>query len=176
MSALMPKQSIDRRLIRAAMKIGHTAQDLSDAVNGQLSPAQALDRTSELLTGATIWDEVQERRLLLIRMGAWLDELQATHGKNLKAAGAINRAFKLVSDQLERSKINITDVNVRLAEAHASYFVTGILRGYEEMVRRFHQETGEILEAEVLEDISSAGATLAQEYIESVTSKQIEDS
>ena len=83
MSALMPKQSIDRRLIRAAMKIGHTAQDLSNAVNGQLSPAQALDRTSELLTGATIWDEVQERRLLLIRMGAWLDELQATHGKNL---------------------------------------------------------------------------------------------
>ena len=169
MSALMPKQSIDRRLIKAAMKIGHTAQDLSDAVNGQLSPAQALDRTSELLTGATIWDEVQERRLLLIRMGAWLDELQATHGKNLKAAGAINRAFKLVSDQLERSRLNVEDIDMRLAEKHSEMFVTGYLRAMQEVINRFQGETGEILEAEVVQEIAEAGAEVAQDYMDTVT-------
>ena len=171
MSALMPKQSIDRRLIKAAMKIGHTAQDLSDAVNGQLSPAQALDRTSELLTGATIWDEVQERRLLLIRMGAWLDELQATHGKNLKAAGAINRAFKLVSDQLERSHVNLEDISTKLADSHAEYFVTAVMKAAEVIVARAQEESGEIIDAEIVQEITAGGVEKAQEYLETVTIK-----
>lgn len=175
MSALLPKQSIDRRLILAATKIGHTAQDLSDAVNNELSPAQALARVHELLNAISIHDEVDERRLLLIRMGQWLDDLQTTHGKNLKAAGAINRAFKLVSDQLERSKINIQDVSTRLGEAHAEMFVTAVLKCAEEIIRRTQDESGEILEAEVVQEITSAGASVAQEYLETVTSKPAED-
>ena len=171
MSALMPKRSIDHRLIKAAMKMGHTAQDLSDAVNGQLTPAQALNRTSELLTNATIWDEEQERRLFLLRVSAWLDELQEAHGKNLKAAPSINRAFKLVSDQLERSRVNIDDVSTKLASHHAEYFVTAVMKAAEVIVARAQEESGEIIDAEIVQEITAGGVEKAQEYLETVTIK-----
>lgn len=175
MSALLPKQSIDRRLILAATKIGHTAQDLSDAVNNELSPAQALARVHELLKSMSIYDENDERKLLYIRMGKWLDDLQETHGKNLKAAGAINRAFKLLSDQLNRSQANLDDISLRLGEKHAEYFVKGYLKGFEEVIRRVQDESGEILDAEVVHEITSAGASAAQEYVETVTSRPVDE-
>lgn len=175
MSALLPKQSIDRRLILAATKIGHTAQDLSDAVNNELSPAQALARVHELLKSMSIYDENDERKLLYIRMGKWLDDLQETHGKNLKAAGAINRAFKLLSDQLERSRVNVDEISLRLAEKHAEYFVTGYRKALDEVLSRIQDESGEILEAEVVQEITSAGALVGMEYVETVTSKPADE-
>ena len=175
MSALLPKQSIDRRLILAATKIGHTAQDLSDAVNNELSPAQALARVHELLKSMSIYDENDERKLLYIRMGKWLDDLQETHGKNLKAAGAINRAFKLLSDQLNRSQANLDDISTKLGETHAQMFVTAVMRGVEEVVRRMQEESGEILEAEVVQELTMAGADEARKYVATVTSRPAED-
>lgn len=175
MSALLPKQSVDRRLILAATKIGHTGQDLSDAVNGQMSPAQAVARVHELLNASTIYDEVQERKLLLIRMGKWLDDLQERHGKNLKAAGAINGAFKMVSTQLERSKINIADVSSKLSADHAEFFVTALIKASDLIIERIQNQTGEILDAEFIGELTQAGAEEARGYMKTVTARPADD-
>jgi hypothetical protein len=72
---------------------------------------------------------------------------------------------------LERSHLNLENVSTRLAESHAEYFISGFLRGFEEMLLRVQAETGEILEAEVVQEITSAGARVAQEYLETVTTR-----
>ena len=175
MSALLPKQSVDRRLILAATKIGHTGQDLSDAVNGQMSPAQAVARVHELLNASTIYDEVQERRLLYIRMGKWLDDLQEKHGGNIKAAGAINKAFKLVSDQLERSQVNVQDISSKLSADHAQFFVTALIKASDIIIDRIQKQTGEVLEAEFIGELTQAGAEEAQAYMKTVTARPADD-
>lgn len=170
---ILPAKSIDRRLLRAASGFNVTAQDLSDAVNGQLTPAQALDRANTLLEEVTIFDEVKERRLLLIQMAehmAWMREQR----DNPKSWSSIPRIMKLVSDQIERANINIDDVSTKLAEDHARMYVEGFTRGHEYALREFAERHDIVVDEDEIMELTEAGAMRGEEYLDKVTVKHVE--
>lgn len=167
--SILPQSSMDRRLLKAASRYA-TAQELSDAVLNRLSPAQALERVTHLLDSKTIYDEVRERRLLLVQMAEWVDWLKEQRD-NPKAWGAINRGMKLLSDQVERANINVDDVSTKLAEEHARYFAEGFSRGFEAIIKLISEKNDVIIEDDEVLELMEAGAEESQEYIERVTSK-----
>lgn len=170
---IIPAKAIDRRLIAAATKIGHTPRDLSDAVAGQLSPVEAQDRVFEILDSITRYDEVQERRLFLLKAGKWLDDMMEGHGDDPRVFNSINRAMKLVSDQIERTNIDIDDVSTRLAVAHAEVFVRGILIGVNTALDALREREEIAIEAEVIEEITKEAVTAANDYVDTVTERPL---
>lgn len=158
---------MDRRLLRAAAKFA-SANELSEAVLGKLTPAQAQVRVDELLDSKGIYDEIKQRKLLLIQMAEHLDWIKENRD-NPKTWANISRMFKVVSDQIERTNINIEDVSTKLAEDHARMFVEAITLGFDKILKVMADEQGEILEAEVIQELSEVGVNAAAEYIEKVT-------
>lgn len=170
--SILPASAIDRRLIRAAAKYS-SPQELSEAVLGQLTPAQAQDRVLEILESKTILDEIQERRLLLVKMAEYLDYLEGQKG-NEKAWSSIARMFKVVSDQIERSNVSLTDVSTKLAADQARMFVDGFVMGFDVVLKRLRKEHElEIDEDDVIE-LMQVGASASQEYIDKVTVSAVE--
>ncbi len=114
---------------------------MSEAVLGRLTPAQCAERVNHLITSKTTLDEVQERRLLLIQMAEHLDWMKEQRS-NPKSWGALNRAYKLLSDQIERTNINVGDINTKLASRYAEYFVNGFTIGFEKGSRPWPSRPG----------------------------------
>lgn len=139
-----------------------------------LTPAQAVDRVNEILESKTVLDEVKERRMILVRMSEHLDWLE-THRENDKAWGAIAKMYKLVSDQVERANLSLTDVSTKLASDQAGFFVQGFVVGFEMILKRL-KEAGEIeIDEEEIVQLMKAGTKASEEYIESVTQREAID-
>lgn len=170
--SILPQSSVDRRLIRAGAKYA-SAQELSDATLGMLTPAQAQDRLLELLESKTILDEVKERRLLLIQMAEHLDWMK-TQRDNPKSWTAIARMYKVLSDQIERSTINLSDVTGKLASEHAMYYVDALTIGFEKIVRAIAERDDIILEEEEVLELTQVGASASREYLDRVTVKSLD--
>lgn len=172
-NSLLPASAIDRRLIRGAAKY-MTPKELSDSVMNQLTPAQCRDRVVELLDSKTMLDEVQERRMLLIQMSEHLAWLSDQRG-NEKSWGAIAKQYKLVSDQIERANISLTDVSTKLASDQAGFFVEGYVVGFDAILKAITDEEGVELEPERVIELVEIGTKASQNYIEGVTlQKEIE--
>ena len=140
---------------------------------GKLTPAQCVDRVKTLLESKTVFDEVQERRLLLVQMSEHLDWMK-TQRDNPKAWSSIARMYKVVSDQVERANINLTDVSTKLASDHAQYMVEGFMVGLERILKELREERQvEVPDEEVIE-LMQVGIGASQEYIERVTAKEID--
>jgi hypothetical protein len=167
---IIARSAIDRRLLKAAAKFGSPEQ-LSDAVNGQLTPAQAIDRVKTLLASQDVYSEVEQRRLLLIQMAEFMDYMQeqAQDANNDKAWAALNRTFKLVSDQIERTNINIDDVSTKLGKAHAQYYVQGYMEGFNAILAELRERNMLVLEGEEVKELSRIGLEQGMTYVESVT-------
>lgn len=167
MSGILPASSIDRRLLKAKARYA-TAQELSDAVLGQLSPAQALQRVNELLDEKSIPDEIRERRLLLVQMAEWSDWLREQKD-NPKSWAAINRSLALLSNQIERSNINLEDVSTKLSADHARFFMDGFSLGFNKVLDLIKERLSvDIDEAEVIEMLE-VGTRASADYLERVT-------
>lgn len=166
-NSILPASAVDRRLIRGAAKY-LSANELSESVLGQLTPAQCQDRVIELLDSKTILNEVQERRMLLVRMSEHLDWIQGQRD-NPKAWGAIAKQFKLVSDQIERANVTLTDVSSKLGAEQASFFVQGYVVGFDAILKRLEDQLA-IPEEEIIE-LMQVGTKASEEYVETVTQK-----
>lgn len=159
--------------MKAARTLDKTPRELSEATLGQLSPEEALDRLHWLLDNVTILDEIQERRLIAIDMAehlAWLKE----NRENPKMVASIPRMYTILSNQLDKTRINIDDVSTKLAEAHATYYTEGFLLGFNkvlEMLRERDIIEGELDDSEILELVQS-GIGESSEYLKKVTSKE----
>lgn len=171
-NSILPASSIDRRLIRAAAKYA-TPQELSDAVLNKLTPAEAQDRVLELLESKTILDEVKERRLLLIQMAEMLDWFREQKD-NPKAWAAIPKMFKLLSDQIERSQINVNDISGKLASDHAMYFIDALMIGFEKITRAIAEANDIIIPEEDIMDLVQVGSAASKEYLDRVTVKELD--
>lgn len=169
--SILPASSIDRRLLRAAARYA-TAQELSEAVLGKLSPAQAQERVLQILESKTALDEVQERRLLLIKMAEHLDWMEQQRD-NEKSWNAIAKMYKLVSDQIERSNVNLTDISSKLGHDHAQYFIDGFMVGFERMLRVLRDEHSIKLDEEIVLEVMKSGVEESREYVDRVTQKEI---
>lgn len=170
--SILPSSSIDRRLIRAAAKYA-TPEEMSEAVMGKLTPAQCVDRVKTILESKTVFDEVQERRLLLVKMSEHLDWMHSQR-ENEKSWGAIARMYKVVSDQIERANINLTDVSTKLAADHAQYMVEGFMVGLERILKELREEREIVVDDEDVIELMQVGVNASQEYIERVTMKEID--
>lgn len=170
--SLLPQTSLDRRLLRSAAKY-ETPEQMSERVLGQLTPAQCIDRVKTLLASRTILDEVEERRILLISMAEHLDWLRDQR-ENPKSWNAIGRSYKLLSDQIERTNINVNDVSTRLASSHAEYFVNGFMIGFERALRVIAEASDSAIDAEIVDAAIKDGIMASKEYVDSVTTKSIE--
>lgn len=168
---ILPAASIDRRLVRAAAAFDKTPEQLSEAVLGQLTPAQAEERLHHILRSITILDEVEQRRILLIQMTEHLEWLKKNRD-NPKSWGAINRTFKLVSDQIERTNINVEDISTKLGVEQARMFVDGFMLGFERTLKVLAERHDEIvIEEEEVMELTQVGVKASQEYIEKVTAR-----
>lgn len=170
-NTILPASAVDRRLIRAKAKYA-TPQELSEATMGMLTPAQAEARVQEILDSKTTLTEIQERRLLLVQMAEHLDWI-SDQKHDPKSWGAIAKMFKLVSDQIERSNVSLTDVSTKLAAEQAGYFVQGFVVGFDMILKRLGDRL-EIEEEEVVE-LMQAATKASQEYVETVTVKEIDE-
>lgn len=166
-NSILPASAVDRRLMRGAAQY-LSPQELSDSILGQLTPAQCIDRVNHLLESKTSFDEVKERRLMLIRMSDHLDWLEKQRD-NPKAWGAIAKQYKLVSDQIERSNITLTDVSSKLGTDQAAFFVQGFVLGFEAILDKLADRVA-IEEEEVIE-LMEVGAKASEAYVDSVTQK-----
>lgn len=167
-NSILPASAVDRRLIRGAAKY-MTPQELSDSILNQMTPAQCVDRVNHLLESKTSFDEVKERRLMLMRMSEHLDWLMEQHKDNDKAWGAIAKQFKLVSDQVERSNITLTDVSSKLGMDQAEYFVQGFVVGFEALLKKLGDRIA--IEEEEIIELMQVGTRASEEYVDSVTQK-----
>lgn len=171
-NSILPASAIDRRLLRSASKY-ETPQQMSEAVMGKLSPAQCVDRVHELLEQKTMLDEVKERRMLLYQMTEHLDWMKSQRG-NEKAWSSIVAMFKVVSDQIERSNINLTDVSSKLGSDHARYFIDGYMVGFERMIRILAERQNIEIPEEIVLEVLDETVRESKEYIDRVTLKEIE--
>lgn len=161
--------AVDRRLLKAAAKFA-SPEELSEAVNGQLSPAQAIDRVKVLLSSSDVYSEVEQRRLLLLQMADFVAYLkEQAHSDNPQAWAALNRGFKLLSDQLERSNINIDDISTKLGKAHARFYMEGFMQGFTEIINVLNEKNIIELDAEEMKQLAHTGVERGMDYIESVT-------
>lgn len=170
--SILPASSIDRRLLRSAAKY-ETPQQMSEAVLGKLSPAQCLERVNQLLEQKTTLDEVKERRILLVRMAEHLDWMEQQRD-NEKSWGAIAKMYDLVSRQIEKSNVNLTDVSSKLGADHAQMFIDGFMVGFERMLRILRDERGIDLDEEIILEVMDSGMRESKDYVDRVTLKEIE--
>lgn len=173
---IIARSAIDRRLLKAAAKFASPEQ-LSEAVNGQLTPAQAIDRVKVLLASQDVYSEVEQRRLLLLQMAEFMDYMQeqAQDANNPQAWAALNRTFKLVSDQIERTNINIDDVSTKLGRAHAQYYVEGYVTGFNAILDALREREMLVLDGEEVKELSKIGLEHGITYIERVTVEEDEE-
>lgn len=169
---IMPAKAKDRQLLRVASTLTATSQDLSDAVNNEMSPAQALERVKFLLNSIDIWDEIEERRLLLVAQRNWLAHLEE-HKNNEKAWGPINKAYEMVAKQSEKTRVATSDISTHLAKAQAEYYVEGFTRGVETALREFAKRNDIDIEDQEVMELVQVGIEPSTEYLDKVTGKKI---
>ena len=170
--SLLPQTSLDRRLLRSAAKY-ESPEQMSERVLGQLTPAQCIDRVKTLLESRTVLDEVEERRLLLISMAEHLDWLRDQR-ENPKSWNAIGRAYKLLSDQIERANINVNDISTKLAEDHARMFVEGISVGFGVLLKALAERDIIDIPAEDQPELLALAAAESSRYLETQTQKVVD--
>lgn len=166
--SILPPKALDRRLVRAAVGFNVTPQDLSEAVLGQLSPAEAEDRLHRLLNEVTILDEVEQRRLLLIDMAdhlAWMK----TKRDDPKMITALNQAFSMVSKQLDKANVNVADISTKLATDHAQYMVDAFMSGFSQILRVIESRGDIVIDEDDVKELIQIGVKSSQEQIAKVT-------
>lgn len=123
-NSILPASSLDRRLISSAAK-HHTPEQMSEAVLGKLTPAQCVDRVKVILSSRDVWTEIESRQLLMSQMQDHLTWLQENR-ENEKVLSSIPRMYKLVSESLDKSRINLDEVTNRINDTQARLLVSAI--------------------------------------------------
>lgn len=173
--SLLPQSSVDKRLLKAAREY-KSPNEMSESVLRQLTPAQCALRVQELLDSKTTLDEVQERRLLLIGMAEHLEWLRG-HRDNPQSWNAIARSYKLLSDQIERTNVNVNDVSTKLAEAHAQTYVEAYMLGFNALLTALTEKDmiDAEIEPEMMQELAKVGVSESSRYLETQTQRVVED-
>lgn len=169
--SLLPQASVDRRLLKAAKEY-QSPNEMSESVMRQLTPAQCAVRVAELLESKTTLDEAQERRLLLISMAEHLEWLRSQRD-NPKTWNVIARSYKTLSDQIERTNVNVADVSTKLAEAHAGTFVEAYMLGFNALLKVIAERDIIEIEPEEVKELAQVGVTEASRYLATQTQKSV---
>ncbi len=170
--SLIPDSSVDRRLLRSAARY-ESGEVMSERVLGQLTPAQCVERVRSLLSSRTVLDDVEERRLLLIGMAEHLEWLKEQRDNPLSWS-AIARSYKLLSDQVERTNVNVGEVSTKLAEAHAASYVEGFVVGFNALLGELSRRGLLEVDAEDVGELVGVGVAESSRFLEARTVKSVD--
>lgn len=113
---------------------------------------------------------------MLFQMAEHLDFLK-NQRDNPKSWPHLSRMYKVLSDQIERSNITVSDVSTKLAEAHANYYTEGFLLGFNKVLEIMRER--EILEGDIEDDqileLVQSGIGESSEYLSKVTARETVD-
>ena len=174
--SILPQSALDRRLISAAAA-HKTPEEMSEAVLGRLTPAQCIDRVKEIIASQDVWSELESRKLLLFQMQEHLDWLTENRDKEHKdmtgnsILSSIPRMMKLLSDSLDKSRINAAEVSTKLGSEHARMYVEGYTRGFEAILKLLSERGHAVVEEEEMLEIMELGVQASGKYLEKVTAK-----
>lgn len=174
MNTIIPKDAIDRRLLTlAASKVGQvSAVELSEAVNGILTPAQAKLRVDHLLNDLDTFTVAQQSKLVLIEATNLLQALRdsALNVGVDKQQVTYLATLKFIADRLDANTIKIDDIVTRFSRDHAQFFVNAIYAAFE-IVRLELDAHNSGLSDEDADKIITSAVTKGIEAIEAVTIK-----
>lgn len=169
---LLPKDVFDRQLVReAASKLGQvSAQDLSDAVGGTLTPAQALSRTMEVLEKIDPFTVAQKQKLATIELSNLISSMRqdAISIGDDKARNTMLRGLELYFKRLDAATMSIDDIVTKLSVDHAKFFASALMAAFGIIQSEF-EARGIVISDEDSKAIIEAGATRGLAYLEEVT-------
>ena len=126
---LEPSRLMKRLLEGAVRKL--TPEQLSESVNGQLTPEECLLKLKEFLRSTDYLDYVETRSLLLVEVGNFLESLRVDaidFGKD-RARDQFLRTLQLMLEQTQKQMPELDDMISKIGKAHAEMFVQAAMAG-----------------------------------------------
>lgn len=170
-SELLPKDAMDRRLLTiAAQKVGQVSgEELSQSVLGQITPAQALLRTKELLSSLDQFTIAEQQKLVLIEAAHLLESTRSgAMSSNSRSQAQHLATLKFISDRLDASIVSVDDIITRFSREHAKFFANALVGAFE-IVRLELESRGIPLTEDQADEIIQSAAEKGLSYIEEVT-------
>lgn len=136
---------VDQRLLTAAVSEKRSAKALSDAVNGFLTPEQALLRLKELLSDSNPLSDMEERRLLVLDarrvMGILNDSVEAG---DVKAMETYRKYLTTVADRLDKAMVNVDLISTKLTTAYAQTMADAIVAAFSQVPKALEERGIEV--------------------------------
>lgn len=168
----MNLSKVDQRLLVAAVSEKRSAKELSAAVNGFLTPEEALLRLKQLLSDTNPLDDVEERKLLVLDarrvMGILNDSVEAG---NTQAIETYRKYLTTVADRLDKAMVNVDAISTKLTTAYAQVMADSVLAAFEAMPKAL-EERGIVLDMEEVHGVFQEIAPLAASRIEANSSDE----
>lgn len=132
-----------------------TPKQLSEALDGWLTPEQAALRLKELLSGDLLSD-LEERKLLLLDARIFLSQLQDdVNMGDAKARTEYLKALRFVAERLDKSELSVDLISTKLSTAYAQVMASAIQLAFEraafELEKRYQIPQGEAREVLMIE-------------------------
>lgn len=141
------RAALDVKLLDEAAKF-KSPREISEALNGAISPERAAARINELLDSKMDYLSVKRMEQLhmhdLQQMKVLLQEKLETWGEEGDAAGPLIRLFKLIGDRIDKMAKDADDKVALISKQQAEGFVKALEIVYERVIERIHEEYPEV--------------------------------
>lgn len=158
----------DRALLKAAMSDKRTPKQLSEALDGWLTPEQAALRLKELLSGDLLSD-LEEQRLVLLDARIHLERLdEMIESGNLKALPEYAKLLRFIAERLDKASLNVDQIDTRIHEDHGKYWFMSLMAAYQVMAQQMSElgvEIGNEQKYEIIQISSDAGMAELEQHI-----------
>lgn len=171
-SELLPQSKLDSRLIRGAAK-RMSPEELSEYVNGQLTPAQCVVRIKDYLKSIDFLTEVEQRKFYLLQAAEFLESMRSDvmDMGDSKARTTYLGTLKLLVDSSAKTIESLDDVVNTLSARHAQFFTDAIIAAVGAARAEYEARGFQVLEQDHA-DILQIAARAGIERINSVTEEE----
>lgn len=137
------RAALDVKLLNEAAKF-KSLREISEALNGALSPERVGVRLNELLDSKMDYLTVKRMEQLhmhdLQNMKVQLQENMDSWGKDGDAAGPLIRLLKLIGDRIDKMAKDADDKVALISKEQARGFIAALELVYERVIERIHEE------------------------------------
>lgn len=137
------RAALDVKLLDEAAKF-KSPREISESLNGALSPERVASRINELLDSKMDYLTVKRMEQLhmhdLQNMKVQLQENMEDWGKDGDAAGPLIRLLKLIGDRIDKMAKDADDKVALISKQQAEGFIAALELVYERVIERIHEE------------------------------------
>lgn len=165
----MQLTKVDQKLLTAAVSEKRSARALSEAVNGFLTPEEALLRLKELLDSTDPLSEAEERKLLILdarRVMGILNE--SVEAGDVKAMETYRKFLTTVADRLDKASVNVDAISTKLTAAYAQVMSNAVIAAFEAMPKAL-EERGIEVDMEEINGVFQEVAPVAMSKIQAAS-------